>query len=313
VSEFSNLAPAAPVNITALALNGAALVTWAEPGGADVTSFDVKAFTGGTEFTKVTVAGDQNSAVVGGLTNGTTFTFQVRANGSGGHFNDSEPSSPVTPQAPTDSVAPTVLNRTPASAAVNVSTGSSVTATFSEQVQGVSGTTFTLRKTVGGASVTSTVSMSGNMATLKPTAALAAGTQYTATLSGGASSIRDMANNSLGTVSWSFTTAAADKTAPKVTSKTPAAGAKNVSTATKVVVGFSEQVKGVSGTTFTLTNLSTGKKVTATVTLSADGKTATLSPSAALGKGRQFQVKMTSGITDMSSNKLAALSWKFTT
>jgi Bacterial Ig-like domain len=157
------------------------------------------------------------------------------------------------------------------------------------------------------------VSMSGNLATLKPNAALAAGTQYTATLTGGSSSIKDMANNSLATTSWSFTTAAADKTAPKVTSRTPAPGAKKVATSTKVVVGFSEAVKGLSGTTFTLTNLSTGKKVTATVTLSADGRTATLNPSAALGKGKQFQVQLTNGITDLSNNKLAALSWKFNT
>jgi len=98
-----------------------------------------------------------------------------------------------------------------------------------------------------------------------------------------------------------------------VSSRTPAPGAKHVSTSVSVVAGFSEQVKGVSGSTVTLTNLSTGKQVTATVTLSANGRTATLKPSSKLGSGRQFKVQLTSGISDMAGNKLAALSWKFNT
>jgi Ca2+-binding RTX toxin-like protein len=314
VPVADGLAPPAPVNITALALNGAALVTWAEPGGADVASFDVKAITGGTEFKKVTVAGSETSAIVTGLTNGTTFTFRVRANGQSGHGSDSDLSSPVTPQAPVDTTAPSVTNRGPASSATNVPTGTLVTATFSEQVQGVSGTTFTL-KSASGTAVSGTVSLNaaGTTATLTPNAPLASGTQYTATLVGGSSSIRDMANNGMSSTSWSFTTAVADKTAPKVSSRTPGPGAKNVSTSTKVVVGFSEQVKGVSGSTVVLTNLSTGKKVTATVTLSATGMTATLTPSAKLANGRQFKVQLTNGISDMANNKLGALSWKFTT
>jgi len=152
----------------------------------------------------------------------------------------------------------------------------------------------------------------GTTATLTPSAPLAMGTQYTVTLTGGSSSIKDMAGNAMSSVSWSFTTAA-DKTAPKVTSRAPAPGAKNVSRGANVVVGFSEQVKGVSGSTVVLTNVATGKKVTATVTLSANGKTATLNPNARLGNGRTFKVQLTTGIRDMANNSLAALSWKFTT
>src|SRR4029079_3811795 len=93
-------APAAPLNVTALALNGSALVTWSEPAGANVASFDVKAFDGATEVKKVTVPGTDSSAIITGLTNGTTFTFKVRANGQSGHGTDSNSSAPVTPQAP---------------------------------------------------------------------------------------------------------------------------------------------------------------------------------------------------------------------
>jgi hypothetical protein len=80
-----------------------------------------------------------------------------------------------------------------------------------------------------------------------------------------------------------------------------------------VVVAFSEQVKGVKGATFTLTNLRNGKKVTATVTLSADGRTATLNPSAKLADGRAYRVNLTNGIHDVAGNGLAALSWRFHT
>jgi Ca2+-binding RTX toxin-like protein len=409
VSEFT--APAAPLNVTALALNGAALVSWSEPAGANVVSFDVKAFDGSTEVKKVTVPGTDSSTTITGLPNGTALTFRVRANGHGGG-TDSAPSAPVTPTAPAatapdapsigtataavgganvtwsapasdggaaiqsykvevldssnaviktvtvsapatsttvtgltpntvvrfrvsaingvgasvssttsnpvtvigDIIAPTVSNRTPGGATTGVPTRTLVTASFSEPVQGVSGTTFTLRNTVTGKAVSATVTLNpgGTSATLKPNAALASGTQYTATLTGGASAIRDTAGNAMSSTTWSFKTVA-DKTAPTVTSRAPGSGAKNVPTSANVVIGFSEQVKGVSGSTVTLTNLSSGKKVAATVTLSANGRTVTLNPNAALGKGRQFQVRLTGGISDTANNKLAALTWKFHT
>ena len=45
---------------------------------------------------------------------------------------------------PSDTTPPTVTSRTPANGASGVSIGTNVTATFSEAVTGVSGTTFTL-------------------------------------------------------------------------------------------------------------------------------------------------------------------------
>ena len=87
-------------------------------------------------------------------------------------------------------------------------------------------------------------------ATLDPTANLAVGTQYTATLTGGATAIRDAANNPLATVTWTFTTAAAaDTTAPTVTSRGPGSGATGVNRTANITVTFSEAVNGVvSGT-----------------------------------------------------------------
>ena len=79
------------------------------------------------------------------------------------------------------------------------------------------------------------------------------------------------------------------------------------------MVTFSERVSAVNARTFTLTNLANHKVVKATVTLSADGRTATLKPAARLAAGHHFRVQLTNGVRDMSANRLAATTWNFTT
>ncbi|HET9871527.1 MAG TPA: Ig-like domain-containing protein [Propionibacteriaceae bacterium] len=107
-------------------------------------------------------------------------------------------------------VAPRVTARTPAINATAVSRTTNVSATFSEAVTGVSSSTFTLKNATTGVAVTGVVSYNGTtrVATLNPGVTLAARTKYTATLTGGATKIRDIAGNVLGTNSWSFTTGA---------------------------------------------------------------------------------------------------------
>ena len=104
--------------------------------------------------------------------------------------------------------------QSPLANATGVAVGSTVTATFSEPVLGVSGSTFTLKPGTATSTATPVAAAvtyvdANRVASLKPSAGLAANTQYTATLAGGASAIRDAANNPLATVSWTFTTAAA--------------------------------------------------------------------------------------------------------
>jgi hypothetical protein len=295
---------------------GGASVSWSAPasdGGAAISSYKVEVLDSSSTVIKtVTVDAPATSTTVSGLTPGTVVRFRVSAINSVGTSVSSSTSNAVTVIG--DLIAPTVSDRTPANGAIRVPTSTLVTALFSEPVQGVSGSTLTLRNTVTGAAVAATVTLNpgGTSATLKPNRALASGTQYTATLTGGASAIRDTAGNAMSTTTWSFTTAA-DKTAPKVTSRTPGPRATHVASRAKVVVVFSERVKGVSGRTFVLTNLANGKKVKATVTLSANGRTATLKPGAKLAHGHQYRVQLTHAIRDVANNKLAALSWKFHT
>ncbi len=107
----------------------------------------------------------------------------------------------------TDTTPPAVTAKTPVPGATGVDPATSVTATFSEPVSGVGSSTFTLTSAAGSA-VSAAVSYNAatQLATLQPSASLAPGTTYIASLTAG---VKDAANNALVPYSWSFTTAAA--------------------------------------------------------------------------------------------------------
>jgi hypothetical protein len=116
----------------------------------------------------------------------------------------------TTAAGPADTVAPAVTTRNPAVNATSVGAAATVAATFSEVVQNVSGTTFTVKNTATGAAVAAVVSRNGttNQWILKPGAALAANTQFTVTITGGATGVKDVVGNPLANVTWKFTTGA---------------------------------------------------------------------------------------------------------
>ncbi|MBG6185419.1 Ca2+-binding RTX toxin-like protein, partial [Arthrobacter sp. CAN_A214] len=209
--------------------------------------------------------------------------------------------------------APTVTTRTPAADAVGVAGNSDITASFSEVVTGVSGTTMTLTDPAGtvvpGAVTYDAVT---GVATLDPTADLAANTVYTVNLTEG---IIDAGSVALAPVSWSFTTAAAVvpvNPAPTVTSQAPAADAVGVGFTFNVSAGFSEPVTGVSTTTMRLTNPA-GGTVSAAVTYNAATRVATLDPAFGLASNSRYTVTLTSGIRDTFGVALAPVTWTFTT
>jgi Bacterial Ig-like domain len=219
-----------------------------------------------------------------------------------------------------DITAPTVTT-SPASGAVGVAVGGDVVATFSEAVQGVTSSTFTLT-TGSGAPVPAALSSdaAGATWTLAPGADLAADTVYTATLTGGDTAIRDLAGNALATESFSFTTASApsgDEIAPTVTARTPAPGVMKFSRTGNVTVTFSEPVQNVTTGTFVLRNSATGAVVTAVVKRSKDTNKYVLNPSAALPARTGFTATViggASGVADLAGHRLAAdVSWSFTT
>ena len=229
-----------------------------------------------------------------------------------------------TTAAPADTIAPTVTGRSPVAGATGVAVGANVTATFSEAVTGTTPATFALKNATTGAAIAAAVSYDApsRVATLDPTANLAFNTPYTATLTGGASAIRDTANNPLATVSWTFTTAAAappaDTTAPTLTTRSPSSNSTSVSRTGNITATFSEPVNGVSGTTFVLRTGSgtNGSVVAATVTRNGATNQWILNPNATLASRTTYRVTVTGGtgaIRDAAGNPLTTVTWTFTT
>jgi hypothetical protein len=164
----------------------------------------------------------------------------------------------------------------------------------------------------GNTPVAGTVTLSGTTATFNPSAPLANSTTYTATVTTG---VTDLANNALspGNKVWTFTTgAAADATPPTVTATSPLAGATRAATNTAVTATFGEAVKSVTTATFTLKAGATS--VAGTVTLSPDAMTAVFAPAAPLAPSTTYTATVTTGVTDLANNALAAdHAWSFTT
>jgi hypothetical protein len=103
-----------------------------------------------------------------------------------------------------DTTAPTVTATSPTNGATTVATSSVVTVTFSEamDVATINGSTFTLTRTSGGgspAAVAGAVSLdvTEKIATFTPSAALLNGTDYSVTVTGGATGAKDKAGNPL--------------------------------------------------------------------------------------------------------------------
>lgn len=98
VNAVPKTVPEAPVNVTAAAGNGQAIVSFTAPsynGGSPITGYVVASNPG-----SITAAGTDTPITVTGLTNGTAYTFTVKAVNTVGNSVDSAVSNAVTPRAP---------------------------------------------------------------------------------------------------------------------------------------------------------------------------------------------------------------------
>ena len=94
--------PRPPINVTAEGENGRAIISWDAPpdaggtlpgnGGSNITGYKIRTSPGNVEVNSFT-----NSVTVTGLTNGTAYTFTVKAINSVGDSAESQPSSSVIP------------------------------------------------------------------------------------------------------------------------------------------------------------------------------------------------------------------------
>ena len=165
-----------------------------------------------------------------------------------------------------DTTPPTVTATNPTSSATQVNVGTSITATFSEAIDPttINNNTFELQNS-SNTLITATVTYNSanNTATLTPNSLLAASTSYTATLKGGATSIKDVAGNALAiNYTWSFTTGAAASFTIWNSTVTPAVLADPETKAVEVGVKFRANVAGkVIGIRFYKSSSNTGTHV----------------------------------------------------
>lgn len=112
---------------------------------------------------------------------------------------------------------------------------------------------------------------------------------------------------------YSITPTYVDTVAPKVTARTPAAGAVAVSyDGAAISASFDEPVTGIGSGTVQLKS-ATGAVVPAAIGYSTSARRATLVPSAPLDPEATYQVQLTEGIRDSGGNAVAATAWTFTT
>ena len=216
---------------------------------------------------------------------------------------------------------PAVTATVPAGGATNVQLNQKTAATFNTSMNAatISATgTFTLAVAGGGAIVPGTVTYdaASNTAIFAPTSALAANTQFTATVTTAAQSAQGsaLASNYV----WSFTTGLqVNASAPFVTSTIPAEAAVNVPLNQRVSVTFSTSMDPatLSGSgTFAVVETVGGSAVPGSVTYDAASKSAIFTPTANLAASTQYTATITSAAKSLTGIAVGAnFVWSFTT
>jgi hypothetical protein len=170
--------------------------------------------------------------------------------------------------------------------------------------------TITLASGTSSVAGTVTLGATGLEAIFSPTAALPNGSIITGKI---LSSVKDLAGNPLAQdFTWSFQTVAAapppppDTTAPTVAAVVPANGETNVAVDTPITITFDEAMDPASVNDTSITLASGATALVTTVSLSIDGRTATLMPSGLLPYGSTLTLTVTVGVEDLAGNPMQA-------
>ncbi|MBI3545686.1 MAG: Ig-like domain-containing protein [Gammaproteobacteria bacterium] len=217
----------------------------------------------------------------------------------------------------TDNTQPSVTGMTPVDDSSGINTNVRVTATFSEAVDPTFMNTGYFRLIDGEDPVTKlahyvpgTVSFdaSNHIVTFTPSAPLASGQRYTATIVTG---IKDLAGNQITKdFAWCFVIGSTpDTTPPSVASTVPVNASVPINS--KVMASFSEDMNSSTLTTGSFTLTGPGGAVAGRVVYL--DKTAVFTPSANLTPNATYTATLTSAATDLTGNALPAKTWSFTT
>ncbi|HKV91756.1 MAG TPA: Ig-like domain-containing protein [Candidatus Angelobacter sp.] len=210
---------------------------------------------------------------------------------------------------------PAVVAVSPANGAAGVPVNSQVVAQFSEPLSVITATTG-FQVLQGGTQVLGAIALSnGNtQLTFTPVSPLSPNTLYTISVT---SQITDVAENPLsnpGTFTF-MTGAVADNTTPTVTTVSPANGATGVPTNAVIQLQFSKRVDALTVSTadFVVAPSATSIPVPGTIAVSADGLTATFTPSAPLNPSTNYFMEATGGILDLEGHPLQFAFTSFST
>lgn len=207
-------------------------------------------------------------------------------------------------------VNPTVISTDPFDQATGILLNKTVTANFSEAMNGATLTAanFTLKEGVN--PVAGAVSYTDTTASFNPTGNLLPGKIYTATITTAA---QNLAGTGLAIDKiWTFTTVA--PLVPSVISTSPLDLASNVAINKTVTATFSVPMNGASLTNTTFTLIDEVNTITIAGSVSYTGTTASFNPTADLLPGIEYTATVTTGATSAGGTAMASDTvWKFTT
>jgi hypothetical protein len=260
---------------------------------------DGPAPTSGTSTVSPPVTSGQatlNVTVPASAASGSTLTVRVRARDAAGEVSD-EVALTLTVG---DSTVPSIVILSPAEG-TEVNPGQTVTvavrATDDAGVRRLAFSTNGVFVTADSREVTPATTVDANFALTLP-ATVGAGTiTFTARAFDGA-------DNASPTVSRTITVR--DVAAPAVTTVTPVDGATNVDRQSAVTVTFSEPMSPTTLTAASVHLTAGGSPIAAALTVAADDRTVTLTPSSALALNTLFTLTVGVGVTDRAGNALAA-------
>jgi methionine-rich copper-binding protein CopC len=205
-----------------------------------------------------------------------------------------------------------VISINPVNNATGVSTTPTITVTFNEPIIHGNVSDIVLKLTANpGTVIPTTLSISGNILTIKPNVALANGTQYTVILHSG--SVTSTTGVPLAAAYTTRFMTGTTPIAPVVISTIPVNNAAGIPINTTITVTFNEPI--IAGSDNIVLKLTANLGTVIPTTLSISGNILTIKPNVALANGTQYTVILHSGsVTSTTGVPLAAAyTTRFTT
>jgi hypothetical protein len=204
-----------------------------------------------------------------------------------------------------------VTGVSPSNGLAKVPINAQIVVSFNEPVNGESLAGVTLAANGSAVGLSYVLSSGSQFLTITPVAALLPSTTYTLTVAG----VSDLSGNTMTTpVTSTFATSGTvDLTVPALTSIIPNKGATGVLTTTTIMLQFSKYMNPLSINTLTFTATNGATPVAGTISVSQDGTIATFAPNTPLATSTTYTVQLSTGITDLEGQSLAAYTSTFTT